>query len=131
MEPTNQPAGRNPWIALLLTWIAPGLGHHYLGHKPKAILFFVLVTFLYAFGMVLSHFLNVSPERHWIYYLAEIPYGGATLLATLLTRSLKMVAFNPWHDVGLLYTSVAGLLNIIVMVDIYETVHPKEAPAHE
>ena len=36
----------NPWLALLLTWIAPGLGHHYLGKRSKAILFFSVITFL-------------------------------------------------------------------------------------
>jgi hypothetical protein len=78
------------------------------------------VTFLYVFGMWLSRFLNVNFDRHEIYYFAEIPYGGATLLATLLTRHLRVETFNPLNDVGLLFTSVAGLLNIIVMVDIYE-----------
>lgn len=116
----------NPWLALLLTWIAPGLGHHYLGRKSKAILFFALVTFLYVFGMWLAGFRNVSLQRHQIYFLAEIPYGGATLLASLLTQNLRVEAFNPLHDVGLLFTSVAGLLNVIVMVDIYETLYPKE-----
>jgi len=122
---------RNGWVALLLTWIAPGLGHLYLGQRGKAILFFSVITFIYVFGMALSGFLNVSLERHAIYFAAQIFYGGATLIAELLTRNLRWVNANPLHDVGLLYTSVAGLLNIIVMVDIYEILHPREVSAHE
>jgi hypothetical protein len=118
-------------VALLLTWIAPGLGHLYLGHRGKAILFFSIITFIYVFGMLLSDFLNVSLDRHAIYFAAQIFYGGATLIAELLTRNLRWVNANPLHDVGLLYTSVAGLLNIIVMVDIYEILHPREVSAHE
>jgi hypothetical protein len=122
---------RNGWVALLLTWIAPGLGHLYLGQRSKAILLFSVITFIYVFGMVLSRFLNVSLERHGIYFAAQIFYGGATLIAEALTRNLRWTQFNSLHDVGLLYTSVAGLLNIIVMVDIYEILHPREVPAHE
>ncbi|MEW6745018.1 MAG: DUF6677 family protein [Planctomycetota bacterium] len=117
------------WLALLLTWVFPGAGHWLLGRRRKGIYFFVLITALYVAGMILADFLNVSPQRYWFHYLAEVLYGAATLVATIATHSLRVESFNPYADVGVLYTSVAGLLNVIVMVDIYEIVNPRPEPS--
>lgn len=126
---TSNASDSTGWWAAILTWLVPGLGHFLLGRRGKGILFFVMITTLYVWGMVLSDFLNVNQERHPIYFIAEAFYGLATLVAMVATQSLRIESFNPFHDVGLLFTATAGLLNIVVIVDIYETLHPRPAAA--
>lgn len=42
---------REPWIAALLAWLIPGLGHLYQGRTAKGLLFFVCVMGTFAFGL--------------------------------------------------------------------------------
>ncbi|RIK88322.1 MAG: hypothetical protein DCC67_00730 [Planctomycetota bacterium] len=42
---------KEPWIAALLAWVLPGLGHIYQGRTGKGLLFFICVFGTFAFGM--------------------------------------------------------------------------------
>ena len=76
----------------------------------KAVLYFTLITFAYLFGMWLADFRNVSLENFQLHFIAEIFYGGATLLALVLTRGLGLTHEIPNLDAGVLFSSVAGRL---------------------
>lgn len=61
MSETTQETGdsviinlKNPWIAGLLAWLVPGLGHFYQGRQFKAILFAVCIIPTFLFGMCLG-----------------------------------------------------------------------------
>jgi hypothetical protein len=113
--------GKNPLLGLVATWLVPGAGHYYLGYKAKAVYYFVLVTLTFLLGVALSKGCSVSPGRYPWHYVGQIFYGGATLITQLLTASVKIGEFNKFLDYGTLITTVAGLLNIVIMVDFFET----------
>jgi Family of unknown function (DUF6677) len=116
-----------PIPVLLLGWLIPGGGHFLLGRRTQAGVFFVTVTATFLAGMALSDFGNVSLERHTYYFLAHIFNGAETLLAWFLTKGL-LEDHVPTHfgmhtgEVGVLYTAVACLLNVIVVMDAYALV---------
>ena len=64
----------NPWIAGLLAWALPGLGHIYQGRTGKGILFFVCVlgTFFYGLylggGKVVYAATNWEQQYRWQYF---------------------------------------------------------------
>jgi len=105
--------------AVLLTWAAPGAGHWYLGYKNKALFYFLVLTATYLAGMVIADFRNINIDRHPIFFITYSFYGGATLIAQLATQGLALVRPLERLDVGCLYSSVACLLNILVMIDSY------------
>lgn len=113
-----------PATVLLAGWLVPGGGHYLLGRKPRATVFFLAVTLTYLAGMALADFGNVSLERHTYYFLAHAFNGGETALAWLLTMGV-VEDHVPTHfgihtgEIGILYTAVASLLNLIVMMDAY------------
>jgi uncharacterized protein DUF6677 len=117
-------------VCILATWIVPGAGHWLLGRRRKALLYFALITFTYLFGMWLADFRNVrlDQESMDLYFLGEAVCGGLTLPAWFFTRSLELVREQPLLDAGLLFSTVAGLLNLCIMVDVYETACPRAAP---
>jgi hypothetical protein len=45
---------KDPVLAALLAWLIPGLGHWYQGRRAKAVLFFVCIMGLFAFGVYLG-----------------------------------------------------------------------------
>jgi len=113
--------GKNPLLGLVIAWLVPGAGHYYIGRKGKAVYFFVLVSAAYLLGLILADFRNVNIDRFPWHYYGEIFYGGATLLVQQLTQNLHVGEFNRFLDHGTLITTVAGLLNVVVMVDFFET----------
>lgn len=109
---------------LIAGWLVPGAGHFLLGRRPQAVVFFLAVTLTYLAGMFLADFTNVSPARHPFYFAAYVFNGAETILATFLTRDLAPTRV-PEHfgvatkDIGIVYTAVASLLNIIVVMDAW------------
>ena len=107
--------------ALVLGWLIPGAGHFLYGRKAKAIYFGVLILLAFAVGMWLGEGCVVHSVKFGLYLIAQIWVGGPTLLALDLTKFERITGDIPYLDVGLLFTAVAGLLNIVVLVDLYET----------
>lgn len=111
-------------FGLALTWLVPGLGHYLYGRRAKAIFYFVLITFAFVMGLWLGEWRDVSVDRFSLYLIAQLWNGGPTLLALFWTGDLRITHDIAYLDVGLLYTAVAGLLNVVILVDLYE-VHLK------
>jgi len=45
---------KNPWLAGVLAWALPGLGHLYQGRTGKGLLFFICIMGIFAYGMYLG-----------------------------------------------------------------------------
>ena len=94
------------------------------GRRAQAVVFFVALTATYLVGMWLADFTNVSPHRHPFYFAAYVFNGAETIVATVLTRDLAPtrvpeIAGVATKDIGIVYTAVASLLNVIVVMDAW------------
>jgi TM2 domain-containing membrane protein YozV len=135
---------RNRFVAGLLAWLVPGLGHVYQGRFAKAILFAVCIHGLFWTGFALGDFKVVwfrwdNTEKTWA-YLAQVGVGAATLPAlwndpaqrAWLPEPIRGFelppaseeVLNELHlrlgklaDVAVIYTIIAGLLNYFVIYD--------------
>ena len=105
--------------AILLTWAAPGAGHWYLGFRKKAIFYFLIITATFLVGMAIADFRNINIHRHPYFFIAFSFYGGATFIAQLATQGLTLVRPLERLEIGCLYSAVAGLLNVLVMIDAF------------
>ena len=121
-------AGEGPGVPLHLAgagllgaWLIPGLGHWIIGRKQKAVLYFVVISATFFLGVLLAQGRNLSYERDKIYFLAYLWNAGETGLGWLLTRGLEYDKPIPHLQVGFLYTAVAGLLNLVAMIDFFNT----------
>ena len=101
----------------LLGWIVPGLGHLFVGRPGKALLYFVLVVATYALGLRFAEFLCVNRAREPYWFLGQALAGGPTAAVLHLTRDFQMTHRVPFYDLGLLYTTAAGLLNAVAVAD--------------
>lgn len=131
-------------IAGALAWAVPGLGHIYLGQvKRGAILMTVIaVTFWggVAIGGVQS---TVQPRERKAWFFAQVCAGGHALATYSLGQMRAKshpdeVAGFMEEDVAVIYTGVAGLLNILVIMDALATADPRylrgavrSLPVHE
>jgi len=124
---------RSPFAALVLGWILPGAGHAYAGLWGKAALFFVLITALLVAGLVIGRGTVIlvrapsegnevrSELRLW--YAAQVCAGGPAIALTPISQYIAAEGTIDWadplHEMGTLYTAVAGFLNLLVMMDAY------------
>jgi hypothetical protein len=111
--------GLHPALLVGAGWLLPGLGHWLQGRRLRGALVFALLLGLFAAGTWLAHGTNLSRERHFYYWSGQFLLGGPAILAEALaghpplTRELRFV------DVGLLYACMAGLLNVLAMLDVF------------
>ena len=109
------------FASFVAAWLVPGLGHWIIGRRGKAILYFVTITSCFVAGVILAHGRNLDFERDKIYFWAYGWNGLETLLAWFFARDLRLDHVVPNLAVGYLYTSVACLLNVVVMMDALTT----------
>jgi TM2 domain-containing membrane protein YozV len=111
------------WVlSVLLAWAVPGLGHWYLGRRGKAKVFFIFILGLFLVGLGLGQWKVVEfPD---LVSIGQVLTGAVALAAQLLGHILRS-KFGPANPVpvsfemGTLYTLVAGLLNLLVVLDAY------------
>lgn len=121
---------RDPFIAIALAWLVPGLGHLFLGRPRKALFFFLALTLTYLAGYILADFRFVRMEDNPFYHVGR--WGsGMTWLATWLIRDNGPRGFSPheFYEPGLLYMCAAGLLNVVLVLNIVGLKAPAEGSA--
>jgi hypothetical protein len=69
---------KDPILAALLAWLVPGLGHWYQGRRAKAVLFFVGIMGLFAYGVYLGGGTHVDKDGNKRF----LGYGRAVYLST-------------------------------------------------
>lgn len=56
---------KQPWLAGILAWAIPGLGHMYQGRTGKGILFFICIMGTFVYGMYLGEGKVVYAATNW------------------------------------------------------------------
>jgi hypothetical protein len=113
-------------LTLGAAWVFPGAGHLMLGQRKRAFFLGGIVLSLFLIGLALGGFRNISPfDRHPIWGLAHLFGGGMSGIAAAATHGLTLDSEVPNYSVGCLYSAAACLLNILLMVDVFDILHKK------
>jgi hypothetical protein len=99
----------------LLAWIWPGLGHLYLRRRGKG-----LVLMSAAMHSRLQLHLGLEDPLALLFSLAQMGVGAPYVLARMLGYEAGLVT-SPSYEYGNTFTAVAGLLNVLVLLDAVDT----------
>ena len=84
---------KNPYVAALLGWIVPGMGHFYQGRTAKAITIFVAVTTLFISGYQMGGgkvvYCSFTSEDFRWQFVGQFFLGSAAVPAIVQNRSLR------------------------------------------
>lgn len=116
MSSPERPA---PFVPVVLAWLVPGLGHVKIGRVWPGVFVFCGVVPLFVLGMMLAGYENVSHERHLFYFLLHAFAGVPAIVADLTTTDVTITQALPHREVGVLFSAVAGLLNLIALSDVW------------
>ncbi len=112
------------FAAALLAWAWPGLGHLFLRRRGKGLLlmFCLLALFVLGVGMDsrLQLHLGLEDPLALLFSLAQMGVGAPYVLARMMGYEAGLVT-SPSYEYGNTFTAVAGLLNILVILDALDT----------
>lgn len=129
------PEGRtpDPVVTAALGWAVPGAGHLYAGRPGKGLLFFVLLLGTYAAGLLISGFTCVSYSQEPYWFLGQAFAGIVSLVTAWVDPARAGIERSEAWEMGVLYTTVASLLNVLVVLHALAVVRGRAggAPAGE
>jgi hypothetical protein len=110
--------------AAMLAWVFPGLGHLYLRRTGKGLILMGCIIALFAFGVrmdsALQLHVGLEDPLALLFSLAQMGVGAPYVAARLLGYDAGLVT-SPSYEYGNTFTAVAGLLNILVVLDALDT----------
>lgn len=111
----------------LLAWLLPGLGHFYLKQRGFGWVYCIAISFCYWAGMLIGGVKgSVDPKGNAWLFAAELGVGGYTGVCLLISSSIKTpgpkepspyMSYYPEADVAQIFLAVAGLLNVLAILD--------------
>jgi len=118
--PRGESVGRrSPAVLALLAWLVPGLGHLAQGRKARAAMVFLTLVALLVLGTVLAEGSNLSRERHFYYWGGQFMAGLPAMILEAAHGHQRVSATIPYVEAGLVIASIAGMLNIMAMLDVF------------
>ena len=115
-ETPSEQGRRDPVITAVLGWAEPGAGHFYAGRRGKAVLFLVLILGTYFAGLFISGFTCVSYSQEPYWFLGQIFAGVTSLITAWVDPARNGVERTEAWEMGILFTTVASLLNVLVVL---------------
>jgi hypothetical protein len=103
-------------------WAVPGAGHLWLGRAQKALVFFAALTTMFVVGLMLRGRLFPFALDEPLVALAAIADAGVGL-PWMLGRVLGFgsgVVTAVTYEYGNTFLIVAGLLNFLIVLDVYD-----------
>ena len=108
----------------LLAWVWPGLGHLYLGRVGKGLVLMGSILALFVLGVLMDSglqlHLGLEDPLALLFSAAQMGVGAPYVLARLLGYEAGYVQ-SPTYEYGNTFTAVAGLLNILILLDALDT----------
>ena len=100
-------------------WLVPGLGHWMQGRKVRGVLAFAMLVGLFGIATFLAEGANLDRERHFYYWSGQFLIGLPAILAELVHGHPMLTHEITYNDAGVVLGCVAGLLNVLLMLDVY------------
>jgi hypothetical protein len=143
-KPSNKSAMPAPVVALA-AWLLPGLGYFLIGQRARAITVCVTILLLFASGLLIGgvrvvdefeEYTSVAKIIDKPWYMGQILAGPVALTTAKVAKRVdeyRRPAFPVSHsrvnEIGTLYTAVAGMLNLLAIIDAADRAARKEARA--
>ncbi len=118
MPKGTMPRGFAPASHVLAGWLVPGLGHLLQGRRARALIVFLMLTGLLVIGTLLAEGSNLDRERHFYYWSGQFMAGGPAMLLEALHGHALVTRDITYADAGLVFGCLAGLLNILCLLDV-------------
>ena len=136
--------------AAILAWVWPGLGHISLGERKRGLLVMFGVLFLFVSGVLIGGIDSIDRREDRLWFLAQalcgpialaVDFANQKLLKPMppnwveryeqndpeVIRRLNRKSLGHVNEMGTLYSALAGLMNLVVILDVLQPSHRRIA----
>ena len=121
------------WVAVvgLLAWGVPGGGYWALGDRKRGLVVGLTVVATFLMGLYIGSIGVLDPlgARYW--YAAQVMTSPVVLLLGRYAAAGTYTVYNRPYEIGQIYTSIAGLLNLLCVINAAYLAHLRQAPLPE
>ncbi|MGD8500668.1 MAG: hypothetical protein PVJ86_08470 [Phycisphaerales bacterium] len=114
-------------IVGLLAWLVPGAGHLALKEKRHAIIIFVTIVLTFGIGLYIGSIGVINPVGAKPWYVAQVMNSPAVAAVGHVSRTGDYRVYGRPNEIGQIYTSIAGLLNLLCIVNAVYLAHLRRA----
>jgi len=121
----------NP-VATVLAWLVPGLGHWILGYRRRAKYIAAGILGLYLAGLLIGGVNIINRTDGFWWYCGQVCVGPETIVINYWREhhlppddpkdqtnyTYARPSYAKVNEVGTLYATLAGLLNLIAILDV-------------
>lgn len=121
------------FVAAIAAWLVPGLGHWLLGQKARGLILLLSIGSLWLGGFFIGGIDVFDRGEHPVWYMGQMLIAPSILVenrhralqgpdAQPPRPDAKTIAYKPSyghvHEQGVLYTALAGMLNLLAIMDV-------------
>jgi hypothetical protein len=113
------------FVVGLLSWLVPGAGHFVLKERKRSIIIFVTVVLTFCIGIYIGSIgvINLYGTTPWYVVGAQIMNSPMVLVLGRLSAGGAYTVHGWPNEIGQIYTSTAGLLNLLCIVNAVYLAH--------
>ncbi len=124
----GSPRSKNPWIAAVSAWLIPGGGHLYLGHRRRAIGFFLIFLACLWLGCELDGRLATWASSQPLSPLSLLGLVDSLAMGVTYFLLAKVIHYqglttSPGFEYGTTFLVTAGLMNVLLILDAWDLAH--------
>ncbi|MHC4264770.1 MAG: DUF6677 family protein [Planctomycetota bacterium] len=98
-------------------WLIPGVGHFILKEYKRAVIIFVTIILTFCLGLYIGSVGVVDPIGSWPWFIAQFMVSPTVSFIGEYTAAVGYPAYGKPNEIGQIYTSTAGLLNLLSIVN--------------
>ncbi len=110
----------------IFAWLIPGAGYYMLNEKRRAAIIFVTIILIFCLGIYVGSIGVIDPIGARIWYSAQIATSPLVALLGRISAGSDYPVYGRAKDLGQIYTAVAGLLNLLSIINTLYLAHVKE-----
>jgi len=119
----------------LLAWLVPGAGHYALNERRRATVMFVVIVLTFLVGLYVGSIGVIDPIGAKPWYAAQVMNSPVVMLMGSHVAQVQRQAesgqartgayrvYGRPNEIGQIYTSIAGLLNLLCIVNAIYVAH--------
>jgi len=116
-EPWQQNHNLFPLTVGIFSWLVPGGGYFLLREKKRAIIICVTIFLTFCMGLYIGSIGVVDPVKSKPWYAAQILTSPLVLFLGRYTSAGGFPVYGRPNEIGQIYTSIAGLLNLLCITN--------------
>ncbi len=149
MSPSTKSHGQFTPSAAIWAWLWPGMGHIAHGERRRGLLIMFGVLFLFFGGVLIGGVDSVDRKDDRLWFVAQVLCGPIAIATDLINQSVLKRLPEDWieryeqgdpavraqltrkglghvNEMGTLYSALAGLMNLVVILDALHPSHRRD-----